>query len=61
MNLMKTVADCDRFSVEFVEVLRKYFVRMLSNQKDQLNNNNLDEKSLIYVSLSDWMSIVTSF
>jgi len=61
MNLMKTVADCDRFSMEFVEVLRKYFVRMLSNQKDQLNNNNLDEKSLIYVSLSDWMSIVTSF
>ena len=61
MNLMKTVADCDRFSIEFVEVLRKYFVRMLSNQKDQLNNNNLDEKSLIYVSLSDWMSIVTSF
>jgi len=61
MNLMKTVADCDRFSVEFVEVLRKYFVRMLSNQKDQLNNNNLDEKAFINVSLSDWMSIVTSF
>jgi len=61
MNLMKTVADCDRFSVEFVEVLRKYFVFVLSNQKDQLNNNNLDEKAFINVSLSDWMSIVTSF
>ena len=61
MNLMKTIADCDRFSIEFVEQLRKYFVFMLSAQKDQLNNNNLDEKQLVYVALGDWMSIVTSF